>query len=436
MKNSPKPLKKTISVSLIVGAGLLCSAPLGSAQTWQLATTPEIQWRSVSASADFARLFAVGWNEMYDGNVERATPQPIYISTNSGAAWIQTSSPAGLWQCVASSADGIKVAAATAGENIDFYGRLDGHGHIYTSTNSGATWTQTSAPEGVWMKVVSSADGARLAGIWYSNGYSRFVYTSSDSGATWLPTPAPSNELKDLACSVNGAKLIAAGDLIYASIDGGVTWTPTGAPSNTWTCVASSADGTKLLAGSYYPGFGPGDGMIYISTNSGATWTPNLGSTTWTSWASLACSADASVLVAATSRDWGGAVVTSSNSGTTWRDYFELSSGDYYAFTLASDGHRILTSSQTAFALYSLQFPFSSSPPVWLPQIGLNRKGSDVVASWLVPSTSFNLQQSSKLDGSDWADVATTATLNFTNLHYEVPVSPTNDQSFYRLRQQ
>src|SRR6267378_267177 len=70
----------------------------------------------------------------------------------SAQNWTQTSAPNnGGWDGVASSADGTKLVSVIW------------PGSIYTSTNSGATWTNTSAPNKNWGAVASSADGTKLA---------------------------------------------------------------------------------------------------------------------------------------------------------------------------------------------------------------------------------------------------------------------------------
>jgi len=69
---------------------------------------------------------------------------------------------------VASSADGTKLVAV-AGFS----------GHIFTSSDSGATWTQTGTPQD-WMSVASSANGTKLVAVGESG-----ISTSSDSGVTW-----------------------------------------------------------------------------------------------------------------------------------------------------------------------------------------------------------------------------------------------------------
>jgi photosystem II stability/assembly factor-like uncharacterized protein len=95
--------------------------------------------------------------------------------------WTPLTSPSANWQSIASSADGIKLVAAVI------------EGPIYTSTNSGITWTLTSAPTNRWSGVASSADGTRLVAVAESpdplspTPRPQFgaIYTSTDSGATW-----------------------------------------------------------------------------------------------------------------------------------------------------------------------------------------------------------------------------------------------------------
>jgi hypothetical protein len=138
------------------------------------------------------------------------------------------------------SADGSKLAAADSG------------GYIYTSTDSGVTWTErTSAGARNWQNVVSSAGGTKLAAT-DSGGY---IYTSADSGVTWTEqTSAGSRSWYGLASSANGMRLLAAdGDgYLYISNDSGVTWTEqTSAGSRFWSGVALSSDGSKAIVAGY-----------------------------------------------------------------------------------------------------------------------------------------------------------------------------------------
>ena len=61
-------------------------------------------------------------------------------------------------------------------------------GSIYTSTDSGATWTErTSAGSRDWQSITSSSDGTKLAAAEYGGS----IYTPTDSGATWTGALAP-----------------------------------------------------------------------------------------------------------------------------------------------------------------------------------------------------------------------------------------------------
>jgi photosystem II stability/assembly factor-like uncharacterized protein len=135
------------------------------------------------------------------------------------------------------------------------------------------TWTLRNGTR-YFQCVASSADGTKLV----AGGLSSWqLYTSSDSGATWTQRTAPgiSDQWMSVASSADGTKLVAAanGSGIYTSTDSGVTWTQQNIVSGQWRSVASSADGTKLVAGNCgVPSF------ISSSTNSGVTWTPqNIG---------------------------------------------------------------------------------------------------------------------------------------------------------------
>jgi hypothetical protein len=74
------------------------------------------------------------------------------------------------------------------------------------------------------------------------------IYTSTNSGTTWSLTTAPGNPWSSVASSADGVKLVATCGSIYTSTDAGATWTSNGAPAMNWSSVASSVDGGKLVA--------------------------------------------------------------------------------------------------------------------------------------------------------------------------------------------
>src|SRR4029453_4968620 len=136
----------------------------------------------------------------------------LYRSANFGATW--TPLPASGW-CIASSADGVKLVYAFFNHN-GFP-----QGCICVSTNSGDTWTTTSAPLYSWTgwtALASSADGTKLAAA--------IGYTSFPTG------PGP----------------------LYVSPDGEGTWQASGSPTSHWTAVACSADGMQLVATTSFAG--------------------------------------------------------------------------------------------------------------------------------------------------------------------------------------
>ena len=98
-----------------------------------------------------------------------------------------------------------------------------------------------------WKSIASSSDGTKLAaGVW--NGY---IYTSIDSGATWTQATSDApRRWRSIATSFDGIKLaaVANGGYIYTSTNSGATWTQaTSAGSRDWKSIASSSDGCRIL---------------------------------------------------------------------------------------------------------------------------------------------------------------------------------------------
>jgi hypothetical protein len=202
-------------------------------------------WKSVASSADGMKLVAVGQASGIGG---------LAHSSDAGATW--QAGPLNVatnwWRGVASSADGTKLVAVGVLE-------IANSPYIYRSSDSGATWVQATVPAEYWSAVASSADGSKLVATAY---YPGSVYTSTDSGDTWTKqTGAPPENWDTVASSADGLRLVAGGSLpagqVYTSADSGVTWvsdnnaptlpsTPPQGPG--WSSVASSADGTKLVA--------------------------------------------------------------------------------------------------------------------------------------------------------------------------------------------
>ena len=196
-----------------------------------------------------------------------AAPNTSYVATNASLTTINlpaTANVGDIVQVSGTGAGGWQVSGDIAG--------LQG----------GFIWTETSAPTNAdWESVASSADGTHLAAIVYGGG----IYTSVNSGVTWTEQtsgPLSSEYWTSVASSADGTHLVAAvsqgfnatPDFTYTSTDSGSNWTEQTdglAYSLGKEFVASSADGTHLVA--VTQGTGTGPGLIYTSTNSGVIWT-------------------------------------------------------------------------------------------------------------------------------------------------------------------
>ena len=389
-------------------------------QTWTQTNAPAgISWLSVASSADGSKWVVSG-----------TSPQVVYTSTNSGMTWTSNSLPRPLttWNSIALSADGSRLVGVTPG------------GAIYLSTNSGATWLQASnAPVGAWFAVASSADGTKLVagagGRTWTNGP---ICISTDSGSTWTQTTAPIGYWHSVSSSADGTKLAAVdcgdssgtnGGSIYISTNSGGYWFQASAPTNlSWSSVTMSADGSKLAAVSLPMFVNNGGtlnivlGLVYTSTDSGGTWRSN--NVPRGAWVSVASSADGSKLVAAAEQN-GPNIFTSTNFGATW---MSNSVPDNILTSVASsaDGSKLVAVTFNG-GIYT-----SQSIPAPLMNIALSSSNLDL--SWLVPSTNFELQQNSDLSMANWVTVTNTPMLNLTNLQNEVVLSPTDSSGFFRLK--
>jgi hypothetical protein len=386
---------------------------------------PNENWDSVASSADGSALVAVA-----NSNPQLFTPGgPIFISTNSGAYWaLATGAPTnGLWETVACSADGSKMIAAGGGGGSHVF-------PIYTSSDMGVTWVSNNAPVFNWQSVASSADGTRLVAAAELN---QVIYTSTNSGAVWTQaTNAPKVSWFSVALSADGTKLAAVADgstNIFTSPDFGVTWitnnVPAGAPQGiqrNWSSIASSADGSKLIAAA---GGNNTVGFIFISTNSGAAWTvtaTNIPSGLIAHpWIYVASSADGSKLAAVSDALGLPGLITSTNSGASWTTN-AVPSLDWNAVALSADGAGLV-----ATVGYPSTGPIYVSQTTPSPVMNLSASDNDTVISWIIPSLDFTLQQSPDLLG--WTDVTNQPVLNLTNLQNQVVLPSPDGNTFFRL---
>ena len=269
-----------------------------------LVVFPAVKYVPITSITQISEL-QFGYNGVPDFTL------PTGVTTPVGEIWTARDNESERdWRSITSSADGTKLAAVAY------------DGQIYTSTDSGVTWTARENQR-EWQSIASSADGTRLAAVVYDGR----IYTSIDSGENW--TARESNrEWQSIASSADGTKLAAVdfGGQIYTSINSGESWTARG-DNRYWASISSSADGAKLAAVA-------DDGPIYTSTNSGVNWTPRESPEGW--WVSITSSADGTKLAAVI---YGGQIYTSSDSGANWTA--RESQRDWISIASSTDGTKL-----------------------------------------------------------------------------------------------
>jgi len=241
----------------------------------------------------------------------------IWTSTDSGATWSQSQSASTNWSGIASSADATKqVAVASLGV-------------IYVSENSGTNWSQRApfyTPQ-PYSSVACSSDGTKI----FVTIQGASIWRSTNSGIDWTQAYSNTVQFNGIACSADGTKICvtAANNYTWTSVDSGNSWTRGDLLLN-WRGVASSSDGTKVAA--VVDG-----GYIYVSTTSGTTWTQSTTDTTRT-WRAITSSSDGTRLAAVVD---GGYVYISTDSGATWTQSTTDTTRTWRAITSSSDGIKL-----------------------------------------------------------------------------------------------
>jgi phage pi2 protein 07 len=264
-------------------------------------------WRHFAVSSDGAIMYACNTSN-------------IYQSTDLGHTW-NLLGGAGLrnWYGIACSSDGAKVVAVVNG------------GFIYTSINSGTSWTQR-ASSNTWYSVVSSLDGVYLV----ASAYGEYIYTSNDSGQNWIQrTGAGIHNWISLTSSGDGTYLYAVDEFtqLYRSIDGGNSW---GSLSSLqWTSISTSEDGSRLIGCVK-------NGRLYNSIDYGVTLWPR---DTNRNWVSVDSSYDC---VKAIACDDGGHLYFTHDAGRTWTPQIYVNNSNWFTCKITSDGHYAMAGDTTA----------------------------------------------------------------------------------------
>ncbi len=208
-------------ISVLMSLFVVFSANAAEGYFWrQFDNTPEVQWASVATTPDGSQVVAV--QRYTAGNANQ--PGQMWRSTDGGATWTTLTVPVSNWRTVDISTDGTKIVAAGCSTPL------------YVSHDSGVTWS-ANGPTAIWGRVSMSDDGTVVAASqgrvcgsaaptpWGTN----YIHVSTDSGATWTQTSQ--GGVIALAVSPDGSRIVAGVGTsntpvvpIY-STNNGSTWT-------------------------------------------------------------------------------------------------------------------------------------------------------------------------------------------------------------------
>lgn len=410
----PGPYRPVPSAAIAAALTLLLLVRTAGAAGWTLTSAPPMAlWTALACSADGRNLAAASRGAVGLG----LTNGGVYTSTNYGQTWALAFTGPFIPNGVAASADGSKLVVITRPAGV-------GEAPIYLSSDSGATWTQARGPLEYWGSVASSADGATVLA-----GGSYRIFLSTNAGATWVSNNMESSSAPYfVASSADGTKLfVASGNsgLIYASTNSGASWVSHLMPSPGLFQIACSADGRKLLEiATCFIGVGYHTNQLYTSADFGVTWRAK-GLPGYPSTARLAASADGKVLVyAGIETERASGIYVSTDGGAHWVQT-DAPVTNWWPFAASADGHRLYAAGQVA-GIYSYYSPQN-------PTLDIGVSPGTLELSWLVPSTSFVLQQAAGLENPTWGAVTNAPVLNLTNLHYEITAPAANRKALYRL---
>lgn len=321
-------------------------------ETWQQRKTAgKKRWSAITSSSDGMNLAASVAGTIISGTTKEIVKEGyIYTSNDGGDTWVErTSSGSRCWSSIASSADGSKLAAVASSASIPFPDEQPVNGgYIYTSSDSGVTWTERAgAGRRDWRLITSSSDGSKLAACAGFEEYGQsYLYTSPDSGATWVErTGAGMRRWESIASSADGTKIVAVSGNVYISTNSGETWTKVEIYINeegfdelkNVHSIAASSDGTRLAAGGFE--------CIYTSTDGGETWMKRVGSGS-RYWESIALSSDGARIAAAS---YGGYIYTSTDNGESWSER-SGAGGRYWSSIAASpDGTKMAVTADKGY---------------------------------------------------------------------------------------
>jgi hypothetical protein len=209
-----------------------------SASGVYLSTNNGNNWTQTTLNNRYIMSLAASGNNIFAGT----NGSGVYLSTNNGTSWVQTALN-----------NHFVFYLAISGNNI-FAGTNDSG--VYLSTNSGTSWTQTALNNQSVRSLAVSGNNI------FAGTYGYGVYLSTNNGTTWTQTGLNTHIVYFLAISGNNTFAGTGTSGVYLSTNNGTSWTQTAL--NNHSVLALAASGNNIFAGA-------GDG-VWLSTNNGTNW--------------------------------------------------------------------------------------------------------------------------------------------------------------------
>jgi photosystem II stability/assembly factor-like uncharacterized protein len=253
------------------------------------------------------------------------------------------------------------------------------------------------------------------------------VYQSTDSGTSWASAPGLISG-NCMALSADGRFLVVGRNPgnIHTFTNLGTLWQLNAiGPSTNWVSVACSADAATLVAASSPLRLFPYPGEIFRSTDYGATW-QRTGSP-GTDWRAVASSVDGTHLMAISTvlgfPESSSTIYISTNSGATWTNTLGTAL-NWQGIASSADGSLKWATGQGGICYWQ------ATPA---PLLHITQSAGTVTIYWIVPPGNFGLQQNTDLTPSNWTDVSVPPVFDYNTLEYEVTLPLTPGAAFYRL---
>ena len=200
-------------------------------------------WSQTSLNNQEIRTLVISGNSIIAGG-----PGGVFISTNNGNNWIQNTLN-----------NELVLTLAYSGNNIYAGVWLNG---VYLSTNNGMNWTQTSL-NGVGVYSITILENNIFAG-----SYLFGVYHSTNNGTNWTQTSL--NNLLVYSLATIGNNIFAGTTSfggVYLSTNNGTNWTLTSLNNKTVVSLVTNGNNVFAGTGTNFEYYG-----VYISTNNGSNW--------------------------------------------------------------------------------------------------------------------------------------------------------------------